>query len=315
MSLLLPRLIDDLEGRVPRSRLLRFPGVSDDEVNLFLYWAKQAECFLFGKLPLEENPDKLAPATDARGNRILRPTWKMPQLTDVELEAWREGLIPVPGPTCWYEYTLGGFTTGILMRVDDDKTVFIQRVDYSKDQGGTFSGIWIRRDPTLDDTKFVAIGNKTLLDHFKKFWETSGHKTGVLNLASDYYIAIYLTLMLCSQTTEVRVERAFEKLNKARVKRGDYPLPPHRIVTIVPKRFLDQRDSKDGTHASPRLHWRRSHKRHFKHQTANAKWLATEEYNGEMGWWVTIIPRMLVGLAELGEVSHEYRIKQKEGVS
>lgn len=315
MSLMLPRLIDDLEGRVPRSSLIYFPGISQAEIDLFLRWAKQAECFNFGELPLEPNYDNLVPSRSIHGDMGMRHTWLMPELTDVELEAWNEGLIPIPGPVCWYEFTLGGFPTGILTRGNSDEFT-IQRVDYGRDSYGSFNGIWIQKeqgDPK-DYQKFVALGNANLLKHFQNFWAKRGSKSGTLNLASDYYIAVYLSLMLCSQTTEARTELPPEKLNKARVKRGDYPLPPHRIVTIVPNRFLDRRDGQGGTHASPRLHWRRSHKRHFKHQTANARWLSMEQYNGEMGWWVTIIPRMLVGLPELGTVTHEYRIKQKEKV-
>ena len=37
--------------------------------------------------------------------------------------------------------------------------------------------------------------------------------------------------------------------------------------------------------------------------------LGSEAYKGTVGWWISIIPRFLVGHAELDELSHEYRVQ------
>jgi len=128
-----------------------------------------------------------------------------------------------------------------------------------------------------------------------------------LRYGSSLPLVDYLTLMLHSRTTEVHVEHAPERLNKRRMEHGKVPLPAHRAVNIVP---LSYRTSPRGagTHASPRLHWRRSHKRHFEERTGGAVWVPAEQWKGKVGWWVTVVPRFLVGKAELGEVSHEYRV-------
>jgi hypothetical protein len=316
MSLMLPRLIDDLLGRVNRSQLIKLPG-SELMIPEFVALARKAEKFSFGEIPLELDPD---PAHAING----RPIWIQPMITKVEHEAWDEGLIPLPAPVCWFEFILGGEPSGMLV-LKTHRDIKVQRVDYEPKKGtGVFTGVWVERsEAELDkelrlntsngasyfqrgDQIYRASGPQKALD-FIALAKSKGTK--VLNLAADHYLTMYLTLMLYSSTTEFQQQEAPAKLNKARVKSGHEPLPPHRIVTIVPGRYLERKEAQGGTHASPRLHWRRSHKRHFDHQTGNARWLGNEVYKGQTGWYVTIVPRCLVGLAELGEVSHEYRIQ------
>lgn len=76
---------------------------------------------------------------------------------------------------------------------------------------------------------------------------------------------------------------------------------------LIAHHLIDVLRSEDagGTHRSPRLHWRRSHLRHYDHNTPRAQWAPTKVHGGKTGWWIAAIPRMLVGKAELGEVSHE----------
>lgn len=73
----------------------------------------------------------------------------------------------------------------------------------------------------------------------------------------------YLLMMLHSRSTESRTEPAPDKLNKARIKKGNSPIPEHRVVSIVPYRIAKdiRREYGDAgfLRASPRLHWRRSH--------------------------------------------------------
>jgi hypothetical protein len=122
------------------------------------------------------------------------------------------------------------------------------------------------------------------------------------SIAADVMLSIYLCLMINSKTTELRLEKAPPKLNAARVKTGKAPLHDHSVVSIVPVRYI--RDSEGEAKAmrrSPRLHWRRSHLRRIDHQTPKAKQLSN-------GQWGILITRFLVGAADKGAISHEYRV-------
>lgn len=300
--LMLPHLIDDLEGRVSRSVLKMLPGTGEKEVNTFLKAAKQAECFYFGDIPLEAHPiEKL------HG----RSTWIQPEVTKIEQEAWEQNLIPVPAPICWYEYKLGGCRTGLLL-IGEPGNIQISRVDYDRGVRGVFFGVWIYANWENGEYQAVARGNSEQLKHLKVMQKH-------MNMAADYYLAVYLTLMLCSQTTEIRREFAPVKLNKARIKRGNFPLPDHRVVILVPDKWKIQKQSQGGTHRSPVLHWRRSHKRHFEKEpiAGRSVWMPNEIWHDKTGWWVTMIPRYLVGVADPNrDYSHEYRVvlPKKESV-
>jgi hypothetical protein len=262
------------------------------EVNKFLIeHLPQAEMFDFGDLHLE-------PTMEKEGQH------KVPSLTPDEREFWREGLIPLPHRIVWYEFVLNGWRSGYLL-VEKGTTLRGTRIDLIKDD--CFSDgmiVQVDRDDPGPDWTFAYWGNQEMFGHIKK-----DPLFGITFYGMNMMLSIYLTLMLNSKTTELRTEVAPEKLNRARIKRGAIPLLPHRVVTIVPKRFVDQsRERASGTGVSPRLHWRRSHKRHFERQTPTAKWMAIEDHNGRLGWWVSVIPRHLVGKAEIGTVSHEYRV-------
>lgn len=309
--MMLPKLIDDLEGRVKRSSLIKLPG-SETMVPDFVSLAKKAEKFQFGEIPLEEHPTELL---------MGRPTWSTPEITTVEHEAWDQGLIPLPAPLCWYEYRLGREPSGFLV-IGEPGNITIQRADYNPETGGVFTGVFVNANREglrkhFENPKCESYGEYTVRAPKETLaWIDEMRHRGaqkVLNFAADHYLAMYLTLMLSSLTTEVvKSEPAPPKLNKAREKRGDCPLLDHHIVTLVPGRFLERGPGQGGgTHASPRLHWRRSHKRHLeKEPTAGrAVWMPNEVHRGKAGWWVTLIARQLVGVAERGTVTHEYNVK------
>lgn len=141
-----------------------------------------------------------------------------------------------------------------------------------------------RKDPGL---AVSATGNMT----FFKAISASKDASWLNDDAYNAYLAVYLTLMLNSKSTDIVREAAPAKLNKIRERKGQTPLYDHTVVTIVPNRYVDRGEGQGGTHATPRLHWRRTHKRHFAEKTGNAKWMATEMHKGTMGWWVTRPPQ------------------------
>jgi hypothetical protein len=112
-----------------------------------------------------------------------------------------------------------------------------------------------------------------------------------MNSKSSSVLMTWLTLMLNSRSTEKTRTVPPGKPISRRAARGAALLASHTVVTIMPGAYLAAQRRLGSTHRSPRLHWRRSHIRRL----ASGREI--------------IIPRFLVGRAELGEVSHEYRVK------
>ena len=266
------KFIDVLRG-ASQEIPLRLIGTTTAQASAFAELINDAEKFDFGELPLE--PDPTEP-----GKLLLPP------LTPVEREAWTDGLIPLPAPLCWFEFTLQGYRSGILVR--DGWTC--SRYDWVKEL--MFDGHAARisdgmMSPSSKNLEVVIKGTIMTRDPA---------------LLRQIYgmippTAIYLALMLCSRSTEVtQSDEPARKLNVARAKMGRAPLEQHRIVRIVPETCLRAARAEQGLsdRLPPRLHWRRSHIRVLHRGTAEERRV--------------LIPRFLVGRASDGEVSHEYRV-------
>ena len=252
---------------------------------------KTAEKFDFGELMLEQIPRN-------------PPEWRVPQLTQPEMIMWREGLLPLPAPFVWYEFDIGGYRSATMI-IESGNAWNFMRFDWDRAANQiVWDGI-IAKSLICEPERLNGSFGVTLLRgarNLEKFEKLSDVYNSH-HIVSNCHLALYLTLMLHSRTTEKAREAAPPKLNKQRLKGGKGPLFDHTVVTIVPPRFLDASKAEGiSEHRSPRLHWRRSHVRHFDHQTPNSRQLPD-------GRWGIAIARMLVGKAELGEVSHEYRIR------
>jgi hypothetical protein len=216
-----------------------------------------------------------------------------PAITDPEFEAWQRGLLPLPYPLVWYEFTAGGTRSCFLVEEEGGTRWVLERFDWLPSIHLVLADIQTvidRAAPALNiaELSIRHTGNKTLYDRIPE------PRRSFLFNPNDASFIIYLTLMLNSRTTERIPASAPPKLNRARIKRGVTPLADHRVVRIVPDRFIQTSAALGGHHASPRLHWRRSHIRTL--------------HRGTKQEFVTLIPRVLVGRADLGEVSHEYRV-------
>lgn len=100
---------------------------------------------------------------------------------------------------------------------------------------------------------------------------------------------IALTCLLHANGLETRIEPAPEKLNKARARKGKPPIGEIRTVRIkLGEKTYAASGKETGTHASPRLHWRRGHVRRLP--------------SGE----ITNVRPCLVGSADLGRVDHDH---------
>lgn len=298
MTLVVHKILDVLRQRPNAEMQLRVLQQESEDATkkhyqALLQYLEDAEKFDFGDLHLEQ---------------VTKGKYALPPLSDAEREAWKIGLLPLPADVCWYEYVIGGCRSGLLVAHtgdDNNDTLYWSalRLDWVPGRTLHIDGIWatLKRDE-LDlsgDTYNIALhGNKPFRDSLNR-----------AELKSNYGvvipIALYLTVMLNSKTTEITRETPPEKLNKARIKNGRAPLSAHTVVRIIPAQYLRERRKESGrTRLPPRLHWRRSHLRIASHKTPKAKQLSTGE-------WKILIPRFLVGRASDAEVSHEYRIAQK----
>jgi hypothetical protein len=258
---------------------LEYVDRQDNDINPevlagFADLINMAEKFDFGELVLE-------PGTEP--NTFIPPT-----ITDLERDIWLQGLIPLPAPMCWYEFSIAGRRSGMIVIMDEGRpkttTLFFSHTDNSLQ----LAGHWVSICNDVANTSYGQFIFATAVGDLLS-------KGDRLQLVIQYEVMVYLTLMINSPTTEVHREQAPHRLNAARIKKGLAPLPPHRVVRIVPERYLREARAAAGLQRlPPRLHWRRSHIRIL--------------YRGQGNERKTIIPRCLVGIANDGEVSHEYRI-------
>lgn len=286
MSLAAHKIVDGLLGLSKKYEVLRIPGVRPEQQQTAAREIIKAEKFDFGTLFLEKRTD------EKDGHSV----WMCPQLTSEEEGFWHEDLLPLPAPLCWFEYLLGTAHTGLLVHEHEDKWT-VWRVDLTTDGVIVFDGMSVtaRKLGSLygiaDELQLKA----ELTGNTKFYYEMTSEHWKLANVGAIIPMVKYLTLMLNSRTTENIQATVSTALNKKRQKNGLTPLPVHRVVHIVPRRFRYERNA-DGTlseRRSPRLHWRRSHKRTY----ANGKSI--------------VIARMLVGRAENGHVSHEYRVEME----
>lgn len=280
------KVIDAMLGLSNKYKRMDVPGVGREQLIRIAETIMDAEKFDFGALMLEKLSAEDAP----------KGAWKAPSLTEDEQDFWHQGLIPLPAPTCWYEYTLGECVTGLLVHNEPDSPDwYAERVDFIPKQNLMLvDAVQVKvtrfkewRIMAPEKLQMMAGGNDVFLQQMqnsKTFME--------MNVDAIIPMALYLTLMLNSKSTETSPARIDEPVNKKRRRKGLTPLPEHRIVRIVPERYQYERNP-DGTlsdRRSPKLHWRRSHQRH----------LASGQ--------IVVVVRTLVGRAENGTVSHEYRI-------
>lgn len=301
MTLMLPHFVDALiqymRGR--ESKLVILDG-AERSIFEFAMMVDESEKFDFGPLHLEEIDHP-----DLGGNFTA---WGVPETTPTEREFFLLGLVPLPAPICWYEFVLGSSRSGLMIDGRDPQCWKVNRIDFDPKTGeGTFDGCWVH----WHLGQIMVDGPAHWIEKLNR-----SHAVDKFSYAANLGLAEYLTLMINSRTTETRREEAPTKLNIARKKAGKARLPTHTIVTIIPLAYRTKGAGGKGTHGSPRLHWRRSHKRRWRYKPAGGRsvwapeevWLDPETGQDRKGWWITIVPRFLVGRADLGEISHEYRV-------
>lgn len=175
-------------------------------------------------------------------------------------EAFHEDMLPLPFDVVLFNFGACGNNDGIMfcdfvVKSDDGFTVQeIFRV------GGKWLIMpWVA---SIHIGENLNEGGSTI--HNLEF--ASDHKLEKRNFdQASYSTQRVLQALVCLETKYVRLidQDAPDKLNKAREKRGASPISGHKIVTIDMDSAEVGISDRGGTHASPRLHWRRGHVRHL----------------------------------------------------
>jgi hypothetical protein len=268
--------------RVPKSEKI------EDKIAALILAIENAEKYDFGVMHLERVGEDYA----------------VPELHRDEWDFWNEGLIPPPAPIAWMEMRIGGYASGLLILcVPGEARWNVTRVDLVNDEV-LWLDCWAYCDHGTSDSPYHLI-TATFDDELKAFVKAeraknspfasvSEEKLLIAQIRADAAMAIYLCLMLTSKSTEINFEPAPVRLNIVRAKHGKLPLFEHKVVRIIPNAYVRAQTGAalpgGRHHASPRLHWRRSHVRSSKHGKR------------------VVVARCLVGRKELGEISHEYKV-------
>lgn len=303
MTLQVHRLIDALHGR--GSDGVKFHRLDPDGralLGLFKRDLPKAEMFDFGHLHLEPG--------ERTGEYIA------PKLSNDELEMWSLGLIPLPAPACWFEFTLGETRSGFYVvsnaagwactRVDrviatDHYVWFPDSIWYQFQYGTWVNG---KLPTTIVDGSGVLKALRESTQKQSQIEYRSTIQTAVL--------VLYLALMINSRTTEVSRAPAGPKLTYTAARKGATREFAHTVIEIIPKAYRTGTGIAGKGSGPKRLHWRRSHLRRYDHQTPGAKWCGgLTAPDGTPGCFAVVIPRFLVGSRELGEITHEYHISER----
>lgn len=261
---------------------------------------RAAEKFDFGQLVLEPHPNN-------------PEAHKLPQLNSIEWEMFNTGLLRLPAPLCWFEFSVNDEPAEAGILAEDDgqalKIRILSLMPIIEGQRMTPFDLPVNYSPIYILVRDPACSSPTPGRERPVLVEYDSHEQQLLfqyydrelrNFGMDVFLTVYFALMLVSKTTKIEHKPAPKFINSKRIKRKEEPLPAHRIVRIVPWKYISESQKEAGrTHASPRLHWRNSHIRVVDHRTPKAIHI-------EGRGWCIPIPRCLVGSKENGEVSHEY---------
>ena len=284
------KMIDAVKSKAPGVMIIP----KGDALSEIIDKVRKAEKFDFGELMLEQT------------TTVPIPRFGVPRLSDEEHDFFDQGLVPLPAPLTWFECRINGYTSGLL--VDGDNSDAVTRIDFERHHNsGAIDGVWVigeKQDkpntPTANYARyqFRLSGDQTYLEKcYGKAGDVDfGEATPLgrsMSHGSNWYLARYLTLMLNSRSSKrVPIDGAAPGTLVGEGKREKRPA--HTIVTIVPREyFAYARQEGQEVRASPRLHWRRSHIRTL----SDGRKL--------------VIPRFLVGRADLGTISHEYKVPQE----
>lgn len=225
---------------------------------------------------------------------------RVPQIEPNEVEWFKRGLIPLPAQCVWYETSiphektyLGSHVGLLVQHYTEGVNVHLFLFPTTGPALVPMSVMYENFDPNKIKMmlyRLPIIGQFT--DSMQKM------------SLSAIHVIFYLTLSVMLKSTVVEEVPAPKFLNKKRLSKNKAPIDSYRKVILISKEIL--KSVGPGSGEQKRLHYCRPHMRHFKEQTPNSQWVGDLEWNGVVGWWVTIIPGCWKGNPELGTVTHDY---------
>lgn len=256
----------------------------------------------------------------------FRPVY--PACDPEEFAFFNEGLVPVPYPLAWFEYEGAGATSGLLVK---ETGQLVELVEFSKVTVSGFTHVrvfpWVQQiyrggpaslpagvQPTFQSDASMLKDRETrltkgVLDPLGLYLRGKTYEAAQMGVdpTSDEVdmvmlresgFLVYLLVMLGSRSTETQVDQPGKFANRKRREKGLRPLPAVTTVRVVPRWIVERlRAEGEDIHASPRMHWRRSHLRTLSEGRR------------------IVIPRCLVGFKALdgseileGALGHRYRV-------
>lgn len=213
-------------------------------------------------------------------------------------DLWCAGGLRPPFESCWIEIESPQYNETAAYHVDTvGPAKFKAEIDKCIAIAGPYPG-GLPLLPTVDaiivtvvnriDHQWYCLGETWMWDGERWCGGNTAHPDVETTETGMHQLALLLSAF-CLMTTaafDERVVPAPKSLNKAREAKGKPPLFEHRLITLRP--WAKPEVAGGGTHASPRLHWRRGHSRRLR-----------------SGSYVAVAP-CLVGLADRGFVSKDY---------
>jgi hypothetical protein len=203
-------------------------------------------------------------------------------LQDDAIMCWNEGLLDFPFETCCFNHSyidnagISGQSLYFIMSENKAKLFDIRLPDILKDKSDVY---WISEIKKQLDDYFLPMPTTALLyrepgqsrskpqihcayqpnsfhdDIYNGVHTKVNHETFALEMCSPI---LSMAMFLNVEGVSTRYEQEPVRLNKHRIKAGKFPIKGHHIVILNP--LVDNKSADlDGTHASPRPHYRRGH--------------------------------------------------------
>jgi hypothetical protein len=166
----------------------------------------------------------------------------------------------LPAPVCCFEFAISG--RPVLVIANERKL-------------GKELALYIQLPPT---DNWAAGHEKTLKRGFRYYKPLSDIQKAILGLRTLQDLVHLNVKAACialeAQVAETQIVRTPYKLNAARERRGKSLLPDYHIINLANRRHYAPvpEDLRGDKRQSPRLHFRRSHLRHYANYTVRVKW-------------------------------------------
>lgn len=177
--------------------------------------------------------------------------------------------VQIPFPFCCFELQISNVRVCVItVNRDDNNFETTDMIIFC----GTKAGWVITTFLNLNENDHKDV----LLEEWQQETKDFSDHAAPLN-----YIAVCQIKAVCiameSEIAETEIIRAPHKLNKKREKHGKVPISDYHVINLA-RRHRSERPATSGTKkASPRLHFRRGHWRHFDNHKTWVKWTLVGE--------------------------------------